>query len=228
MGMAIKGLMAKRAAEEIEHGNVVNLGFGLPQQVVNYLPSEKIIFFQTENGVIGLGPMAKKGEEDPDVVDAGCIPVTTIPGACFCDGADSFGLIRSGNVDIAILGVLQVAENGDLANWMSNGASVPGMGGAMDLAQKAKKVIAITAHQTKTGEAKLKKLCDYPLTAKNCVSLVITDLGVLEVTDEGFLLKELFLDHTVEEVIEKTDADVKVSETIRIIGEDYLMVEQER
>lgn len=225
MGMAIKQMMAKRAANELEHGNVVNLGYGLPQQVVNYLPEGKTIFFHTENGIIGAGPMAEKGEEDPDLVDAGCMPITAVPGASYCDGADSFGLIRSGNVDVAVLGALQVAENGDLANWMTLGGTVPGMGGAMELAEKARKVIVLTTHLTKTGEPKLLKQCNYPLTATNCVTYIITDICVMEVKEEGFVLKELFEGHTVEEVIEKTDADVIVGNDIKVITEESLMQE---
>lgn len=217
MGMAIKEMMAKRAAEEIENGNVVNLGFGIPQKVVNYVSDDKIVFFHAENGILGAGPVPAKGEEDPNIVDSGCVPITAVKGASYFDSADSFGLVRSGKLDITILGALEVAENGDLANWMVPGGLVPGMGGAMDLAKKAKKVIAITMHTDKKGNPKLKKRCELPLTALDCVSLIITDLGVLEVTDEGFLLKEVFEGHTPEEIIEKTGAPVKIAEHIRII-----------
>ncbi len=178
MGMAVKEMMAKRAAEEIENGNVVNLGFGIPQKVVNYIGSEKTVFFHAENGILGAGPAAKPGEEDPDIVDSGCVPITTVPGASYFDSADSFALVRSGKLDITVLGALEVAENGDLANWMIPGGLVPGMGGAMDLAKKAKKVIALTTHTDKKGNPKLKKECTLPLTAVDCVSLVITDIAV--------------------------------------------------
>lgn len=217
MGLAIKEMMAKRAAEEIQNGNVVNLGFGIPQKVVNYVPKSKIVFFHAENGILGAGPAPAKGDEDPDIVDSGCVPITAVPGASYFDSADSFALVRSGKLDITILGALEIAENGDLANWMVPGGLVPGMGGAMDLARKAKKVIAITMHTDKKGNPKLKKTCTLPLTALNCVSLIITDLGVLEVTGEGFLLKEVFERHTPEEIIEKTGAPVKVAENIKII-----------
>lgn len=219
MGMAIKELMAKRAAEEIENGNVVNLGFGIPQKVVNYIPEGKTVFFHAENGILGAGPAAEKGKEDPDIVDSGCVPITTVPGASYFDSADSFGLVRTGKLDITILGALEIAENGDLANWMVPGGLVPGMGGAMDLAKKAKKVIAITTHTDKKGNPKLKKRCELPLTAVNCVSLIITDIAVMEITEEGYLLKELFEGHTVEEVMEKTGAPVKVADEIKIIKE---------
>ena len=217
MVMAIKDRMAKRAAEEIESGNVVNLGFGIPQKVVNYIPAEKTVFIHAENGILGAGPVAEKGKEDPDIVDSGCVPITTVLGASYFDSADSFGLIRSGKLDITVLGALEVAENGDLANWMIPGGLVPGMGGAMDLAKKAKKVIALTTHTDKKGISKLKEECTIPLTAMGCVSLVITDIAVLKITEWGFLLTELFEGHTVEEVIEKTDAKVMVANDIRII-----------
>ena len=211
MGLAVKEMMAKRAAEEIENGNVVNLGFGIPQKVVNFIPAEKTVFLHAENGILGAGPAAEKGKEDPDIVDSGCVPITTVPGASYFDSADSFGLVRKGKLDITILGALEIAENGDLANWMVPGGLVPGMGGAMDLAKKAKKVIAITTHTDKKGNPKLKKRCELPLTATDCISLIITDLAVMEVTDKGFLLKEVFDGHTVEEVIEKTGAPVEVA-----------------
>ena len=218
MGMAIKEMMAKRAAEEIKNGNVVNLGFGIPQKVINYIPEGITVFLHAENGVLGAGPAPEKGKEDPDLVDSGCAPITAMPGASYFDSADSFGLVRSGKLDITVLGALEVAENGDLANWMVPGGIVPGMGGAMDLAKKAKKVIAVTTHTDKAGNPKLKKRCELPLTADACVSLIITDLGVLAVEKDGFVLKEVFEGHTVEEIIEKTGAAVRVQEPVRIIS----------
>lgn len=218
MAMAVKEMMAKRAAEEIRNGNVVNLGFGIPQKVVNYIPKDKTVFIHAENGVLGAGPAAKPGKEDPDIVDSGCVAITTVPGASFFDSADSFALIRSGCLDITILGALEIGENGDLANWMVPGGKIPGMGGAMDLAKKAGKVIAVTTHTDKNGNPKLKKTCELPLTADKCVSLIITDLAVVEVTDDGYLLKELFDGHSVEEVKEKTGADMKVADNLRIIN----------
>lgn len=218
MVMGIKELMAKRAAEEINNGNVVNLGFGIPQKVVNYIGEEKTVFFHAENGILGAGPAAKEGEEDPDIVDSGCVPITAVKGASYFDSADSFALVRSGKLDITILGALEVAENGDLANWIVPGQLVPGMGGAMDLAKKAKKVIAMTMHTDKKGNSKLKKVCELPLTATECISIVITDIGVIEVSNKGFLLKELFEGHTVEEAIEKTEAKLNVADNIRIIS----------
>ncbi len=220
MAMAVKEMMAKRAAEEIENGNVVNLGFGIPQKVVNYIPEDKTVFIHAENGVLGAGPAAEPGKEDPDIVDSGCVAITTVPGASFFDSADSFGLIRSGGLDITILGALEIAENGDLANWMVPGGKIPGMGGAMDLAKKAARVIAVTTHTDKKGNPKLKEKCGLPLTADRCVSLIITDIAVIEVAEDGYLLTELFDGHTVEEVKEKTGAAVKVADDIRIIKYD--------
>lgn len=217
MAMAVKEMMAKRAAEEIQNGNVVNLGFGIPQKVINYIPEDKTVFIHAENGVLGAGPAAEEGQEDPDIVDSGCAAVTTVPGASFFDSADSFALIRSGRLDITILGALEIGENGDLANWMVPGGKIPGMGGAMDLAKKAGKVIAVTTHTDKKGNPKLKKTCQLPLTADRCVSLIITDIAVIKVTEEGYLLTELFDGHTVEEVKEKTGASIKVADNVRLI-----------
>lgn len=218
MAMGIKEMMAKRASEEIRNGNVINLGFGIPQKVINYIPEEMTVFVHAENGILGAGPMAEPGKEDPTIIDSGCVAITAMPGASFFDSADSFGLIRSGKLDITILGALQVAENGDLANWMVPGGKVPGMGGAMDLAKKAAKVICITTQLDKQGNPKLKKKCEFPLTADKCVSMIITDLGVIQVTDEGFLLTELFEGHTADEVVAQTEAELKVADDLRIIS----------
>jgi len=141
MGMAVRDKMAKRAAEEINNGDIVNLGFGIPQLSVQYIPKEKMVFFHAENGVLGSGPAAEKGKEDPDLVDPGCVPITIVPGGSYFDSATSFAIIRGGKLDLSVLGALEVAENGDLANWIVPGAIIPGMGGAMDLAKKARKVI---------------------------------------------------------------------------------------
>lgn len=217
MAMAVKEMMAKRAAEEINNGDVVNLGFGIPQKVINYVPSDKTVFIHAENGILGAGPAAESGQERADIVDSGCVAITTVPGASFFDSADSFALIRGGYLDITILGALEIGENGDLANWMVPGGKIPGMGGAMDLAKKAARVIAITMHTDKEGNPKLKKECEFPLTANKCVSLIITDIAVIEVTEDGYVLKELFEGHTVEEAKEKTGAELKVADDVRII-----------
>lgn len=215
--LSIKDMMAKRAAEEVGNGDVINLGFGIPQKVVNYIPEGITAFIHAENGVLGAGPAAEKGKEDADLVDSGCVPITTVPGASYFDSADSFALVRSGTLDMTVLGALEIAENGDLANWMVPGGKIPGMGGAMDLARHAKKVVAVTTHTDKEGNSKLKKECSFPLTAKNCVSLIITDIAVLEVTDKGYLLKEVFEGHDVDEVKAKTEGALEVADDIRII-----------
>lgn len=218
MVLGVKDLIARRVAEEINFGDVVNLGIGIPQKVANYIPKEKMVFFQCEDGILGMGPVAEKGKEDPNLVDAGCMPVTIIPGASYFDSAMSFAMIRSGKLDISILGSLEVAENGDLANWMIPGGLVPGMGGAMDLAKKSKRVIAIMMHTDKKGNPKIRKRCELPLTAEGNVSLIITDLAVISVEKRGLVLKEIFETTTVEEVIAKTEAKLIVEEPIKIIS----------
>lgn len=218
MGMAVREMMARRAAEEIENGNIVNLGFGIPQAAAAFIPKEYTVFFHAENGVLGAGPAAEKGKEDPDLVDAGCVPITVVPGASFFDSATSFALVRSGKLDITILGALEVAENGDLANWIVPGAIVPGMGGAMDLARHARKVIAVMTHTDKKGNPKIKERCDLPLTASNCVSKIITDIAVITVGEQGLVLTEIFEGNTVEDVISKTGAKLTVQEPVRVIS----------
>ena len=216
--LSVKDLMAKRVAEEVKNGDVLNLGFGIPQKVVNFIPEDITAFIHAENGVFGAGPAAEKGKEDGDLVDSGCVPITIVKGASYFDSAESFALVRSGTLDMTVLGALEVAENGDLANWMVPGGLVPGMGGAMDLARHAKKVIAVTMHTDKKGNSKLKKKCGLPLTAKNFVSLIVTDVGDVEVTQDGYLLKELFQGHTVDEAIEKTEGSLKIASDIRVIS----------
>jgi len=218
MGMAIREQMARRAAEEIENGNIVNLGFGIPQAAAAYIPADKTVFFHAENGVLGAGGPAEKGKEDADLVDAGCVPITVVPGASYFDSANSFALVRSGKLDITILGALEVAENGDLANWIVPGAIVPGMGGAMDLARHARKVIAVTTHTDKKGNPKIKERCELPLTATACVSLIITDIAVIKVEKRGLVLTEIFEGNTIEDVISKTGAKLIVEEPIRVIS----------
>ncbi len=218
MGMAIKEKMAKRAAEEIKNGDIVNLGFGIPQKAIQYIPEEKTVFFHAENGVLGAGPPPEKGKEDENLVDAGCVPITAVPGASYFDSANSFAIVRSGKLDITIMGGLEVSEKGDLANWIVPGAIVPGMGGAMDLAKKTKNVIIIMTHTDKKGNPKIKKECSLPLTAPRCVSMIITDLAVIGVEERGLVLKEIFDTTTVEEVKEKTGADLIVDEPVKVIS----------
>jgi len=182
--------MARRAAREIPEGSLVNLGIGLPTQVADYLP-EGHAWLHSENGLLGMGPFPYEGDEDPNLINAGKQTVTVLPGGSTFDSAASFGMIRGGHVDLAILGAMQVSAGGDLANWAVPNGKVMGIGGAMDLANGCRRVIALMQHVTKKGEHKLVARCDYPLTATRVVSLVITDLGVFEPTGHGFRVIEL-------------------------------------
>ena len=208
-----KELIARRVAKELHDGDVVNLGIGLPTMVANHVPEGKTVFFQSENGFIGLGPAPEEGNEDPYIVNAGAQCVTILPGGVFFDSATSFGIIRGGHVDITILGALQVDEKGNLANWMIPGKMVPGMGGAMDLVTGAKKVIIAMEHTVK-GNHKILKECNLPLTAAGEVNLIITEMGVMEVTKEGLVLKEINPEFTVEEVQEATEAKLIIDNNL--------------
>ncbi len=198
--------MAARAALEIEPGSVVNLGIGLPTLVPDHLPSDADVWFHSENGLLGMGPFPWDGDEDPQLINAGKQTVTVVPGGSTFDSAASFGMIRGGHVDLAILGAMQVGANGDLANWAIPGGRVMGIGGAMDLANGARRVVVVTRHVTKDGEPKLVAACTYPLTAPRCVARVITDLAVLDVTSRGFAVAELAPGVALEEVREQTGA----------------------
>ena len=181
----IKNLIARRVALELHDGDVVNLGIGLPTMVANFLPSDIHIHLQSENGLIGLGPAPTDEQLDPDITNAGGQPVTLLPGGMYFDSCTSFGIIRGGHVDVTVLGSLQVDESGSLANWIIPGKMVPGMGGAMDLVTGAKKVILAMTH-TNRGKAKILKECTLPLTAKNQVNLIITEMAVIEVKEDGY------------------------------------------
>lgn len=209
----IKEFIAKRVAKELKDGDVVNLGIGLPTMVANYVPEGINIFFQSENGFIGLGPAPVAGDEDARIVNAGGQSVTILPGGVFFDSAASFGIIRGGHVDITVLGALQVDEKGNLANWMIPGKMVPGMGGAMDLVVGAKKVIIAMEHTVK-GNHKILKECTLPLTAACEVNLIITEMGVIEVTHNGLILKEINPEFTVEDVQNATGAKLTISENL--------------
>jgi acetate CoA/acetoacetate CoA-transferase beta subunit len=207
--------IAKRVAKELHHGDVVNLGIGLPTLVANYIPEGVHITLQGENGLLGAGPAAKPGEEDPELTNAGGLPITVLPGASFFDSATSFGIIRGGHVHVTILGALQVDEKGNLASWMVPGKKVPGMGGAMDLVVGAQKVIVAMEHTAK-GEPKILSKCTYPLTAVGVVSQIITEMGVMDVTKEGLVLTELAPGYTVEQVQAATEAKLIVSDNLVI------------
>lgn len=214
LGIEIRNRMAERAAKEIKPGMVVNLGIGIPSLVSNHLPPETQVMFHAENGILGMGGSPKKGEEDAMLCNAGGFPVTINPGASYFDSAMAFGMIRGGYLDVTILGGLEVSEKGDLANWIIPGRRVPGIGGGMELAEKAKKVIVLMSHVNKNGEPKILKECSLPLTAKRCVNLIITDMAVIEVTEHGLLLKEVMEPFHVREVIEHTGASLLIADSL--------------
>lgn len=207
--------IAARVARELKHGDVVNLGIGLPTLVPNYLPSGVDVILQSENGMIKMGPKPSPEDARPVyVTDAGGQPAAVAPGGCYIDSCVSFGLIRGGHVDCTVLGALEVDEEGNLANWMIPGKKVPGMGGAMDLVVGAKKVIVAMEHTAK-GSHKILKRCRLPLTAVKCVDMIVTEMGVMEVTDRGLVLTEYNPEFTVEEIREATEAALIVSQTLR-------------
>ncbi|WP_456399565.1 3-oxoacid CoA-transferase subunit B [Mesoaciditoga sp.] len=209
-----KILIAKRVAQELHDGDVVNLGIGIPTMVSNYIPRGITIFFQSENGIIGMGAEASEMNKNVDLTNASGKYVTALPGAACFDSSISFGLIRGGHLDVTVLGGLQVDEKGHLANWMIPGKMVPGMGGAMDLVTGAKKVIIAMTHTAK-GKPKIVKECNLPITSTRRVDLIVTELAVIEPTEKGLILKELAPNVSVEEVIEKTDAHLLISKDIK-------------
>jgi acetate CoA/acetoacetate CoA-transferase beta subunit len=218
MGIDIRNQMAKRAAEEIQTGMVVNLGIGIPSLVPNHLSSGIQVMFHAENGIVGMGSSPNKGDEDENLCNAGGFPVTLNSCGSYCDSATSFAMIRSGRVDVTILGSLQVSQKGDLANWIVPGKKVPGMGGGMELAQKAKKVIVLMNHTDKFGNPKIVKECTLPLTTKACVNLIVTELAVFRVTENELLLTELFAPYDMKAVKNKTEGEFAVSEYVRKIS----------
>jgi len=213
--VASKENIAKRIARFFKSGDVVNLGIGLPTFVGNYIPDDVTIILQSENGFMGLGPAPAKGMEDPMLVNAGGSCVTIQSGGCYFDSATSFGIIRGGHVDYTVLGVLEVDQAGNLANYKVPGKLVPGMGGAMDLTVGAKKVFAATQHFDNAGVSKLMRTCKLPLTAVAEVDYVVTDVGFFEVRNDAFILKEYFTPYTVEYILASTDADIVVDKDCR-------------
>jgi 3-oxoacid CoA-transferase subunit B len=195
-----------RAAREFADGSVVNLGYGMPGLCANYIPEGRTVYFQSENGMLGYGSLSSDAEKDYEMINASDQPVTPAPGMCFFDSAAAFDMIRGGHVDVVVLGAYQVSEKGDLANWGRPGRPATGMGGGMDLAAGAKKVIVTMLHTTKTDEPRIVKECTYPITARGCVSVIVTDLAFIEVTSDGLVLKEIVPGWTFSEVQSLTEA----------------------
>lgn len=208
--------IARRAAQEIEDGMIINLGIGIPTLVADFIPKDKKVLFHAENGILGTGPSPAPGEENPMLCNVGGFPVTLATGASFFDSATAFAIIRRGLLDMTILGVLEVSERGDIANWIVPGKRVPGMGGAMELAQKAKKVMVLTTHLDKNGRSKIVRECSLPLTAVGAAHLIITDMAVMEVREDGLYLKEVMHPYTVADVIGATEAELKMDEEVRV------------
>lgn len=203
--MLDKNGIAQRIAKEVKDGYYVNLGIGIPTLVANFVRDDIEVEFQSENGILGMGPFPYEGEEDADLINAGKQTITALPGASFFDSAMSFGMIRGKHVDLTILGAMEVAENGDIANWKIPGKMVKGMGGAMDLVASAENIIVAMMHTNRAGESKLLKKCTLPLTGVGCVTKIVTNLAVLEVTDEGFKLLERAPGVSVQEIKEATE-----------------------
>ncbi|MDG0816538.1 CoA transferase subunit B [Bdellovibrio svalbardensis] len=203
--------IAQRIAQEVEDGYCVNLGIGIPTLVANYIPSNKTVMLQSENGLLGMGPFPKESAVDPDLINAGKQTVTAAPGASFFSSADSFAMIRGGHVDLTVLGAMEVDEQGSIANWMVPGKMVKGMGGAMDLVAGARNVIVAMQHTDKEGNSKLRTKCTLPLTGIKCIKKIVSDFGVIEITPEGFVLKEYAPDLTPEKVLAATEGKMKIA-----------------
>jgi len=212
--MLDKNQIARRIAKEIKDGYYVNLGIGIPTLVANYIPENISVTLQSENGMLGMGPFPLEGEEDADLINAGKQTITSLPGSSFFDSAMSFGMIRSGKVDLTVLGAMEVSDTGDIANWKIPGKMVKGMGGAMDLVASAKNIIVAMMHTGPGGDSKLLSHCTLPLTGKNCVKKIITNLAVLEVTSEGFKLLERAPGVSLEEIKNKTQGRLIIEDNV--------------
>jgi 3-oxoacid CoA-transferase subunit B len=211
-------LIARRVAQELRDGFTVNLGIGMPTLVANYIPGGTEVIFQSENGMLGMGPFPLEGEEDPDLVNAGKETVTEIPGSSYFSSSDSFAMIRGGHVDLTVLGGLEVDEKGNLANWAVPGKMLKGMGGAMDLVSGAKRVIIAMEHTSKEGKPKIMRQCTLPLTGLGVVDLIVTELAVIEVTTDGLVLREIAEDMTPEAVQKLTEARLRVATDLKKIA----------
>ena len=206
-----KNGIAKRIAQELQNNTYVNLGIGIPTLVANYIPKDVNVIFQSENGILGMGPFPKKGQEDPDLINAGKQTITSELGAVIFDSAISFAMIRGGHVQLTVLGAMEVSQNGDIANWKIPGKMVKGLGGAMDLVASSENIIVAMTHTNRKGMSKLLKKCTLPITGINCVKKIVTDLAVINVTKKGFELLERAPGVTVDEIINSTDAELIIN-----------------
>jgi 3-oxoacid CoA-transferase subunit B len=210
--------IALRAAREFEDGAIVNLGYGMPGLCAMFIPEGKEVFLQSENGILGYGDLSSDEQKDYELINASDQPVTRLPGMCFFDSATSFDMIRGGHLDLVVLGAYQVSEKGDLANWGRPGRPIAGMGGAMDLVARTEKVIVTMLHTTKEGKPRIVKKCSYPLTAEKCVDRIITDIAVIDVTEDGLLLREMAYGWAAEEIQDITEAKLIIAPDIKEIS----------
>ena len=210
-----KNEIAKRIAQELVNNTYVNLGIGIPTLVANHVPSDINVEFQSENGILGMGPFPKEGKEDADLINAGKQTITSLPGAVLFDSAISFSMIRGNHIHLSVLGAMQVAENGDIANWKIPGKMVKGMGGAMDLVASSNNIIVAMTHTNRQGQSKLLKRCTLPITGVSCVKKIVTDLAVIEITSKGFKLTEVAPGVSEDEIINSTDADLIIDKNLK-------------